>query len=148
MTEGWKWPFMFSPRGGMYDEEKDTWREMRVGMREGWTGLSGVVKGKVMVVSEYGDCPVKVYDEDEDTWEYVGGDTFPRGLLQRPLVVRGSEENRLYVVSCNLNVGIGTAEIEYDNDKAKDVLKLTWQVIQAPKAFAHLTPSHSQLLYA
>lgn len=29
VTEGWTWPFMFSPRAGIYDADKDTWQEMR-----------------------------------------------------------------------------------------------------------------------
>ncbi|KAF7830186.1 F-box protein AFR [Senna tora] len=147
VTEGWTWPFMFSPRGAVYDSERERWGEMRRGMREGWTGVSAVVRGRVMVISEYGDCPVKVYEEGGDRWEYVGGERFPREALQRPLRVRGEDEGgRIYVVSAKLNVGIGRVEIEERGGKER--VKVKWEVLQAPKAFAEFSPSHCHLLYA
>ncbi|GAV77882.1 Kelch_1 domain-containing protein, partial [Cephalotus follicularis] len=98
VTEGWTWPFMFSPRGGVYDIEKDTWQEMKDGMKEGWTGLSVVMGHRLFVISEHGDRLMKVYDPDEDTWRCVGGDRFPCESMQRPFAVSGVE-GRIYVVS-------------------------------------------------
>ncbi|KAK4277080.1 hypothetical protein QN277_015132 [Acacia crassicarpa] len=147
VTEGWTWPFMFSPRGAVYDGERDRWEGMRRGMTEGWTGVSAVVEGRLIAISEYGDCPVKVYDEEGDEWEHVKGDKFPREKLERPLTVIG-EEGRIYVAASKLNVGIGTVEVEVDKEKGKEVVKVKWEVVEAPKAFAELTPSHSQVLYA
>nr|CAN81325.1 hypothetical protein VITISV_041844 [Vitis vinifera] len=68
VTEGWTWPFSFSPRGGVYDGDRDTWQEMSLGMREGWTGISVVLRNRLFVLSEYGDCRMKVYVPDHDTW--------------------------------------------------------------------------------
>ncbi|KAI4316216.1 hypothetical protein L6164_024215 [Bauhinia variegata] len=142
VTEGWTWPFIFSPRGAVYDAERDKWQEMKPGMREGWTGLSAVVGDKVLVLSEYGDCPVKVYDEEDDTWRYVGGDRFPREKIQRPFAVNGVE-GRMYVVSCGLNVAIGSVVFE-----GKQVEKVMWEVLEAPDAFRDLSPSNCQVLHA
>ncbi|KAI4337423.1 hypothetical protein L6164_015844 [Bauhinia variegata] len=145
VTEGWTWPFIFSPRGAAYDADRDSWQEMKQGMREGWTGLSAVVGNRVLVLSEYGDCPVKVYDEEEDTWHYVGGDRFPREKMQRPFAVNAAE-GRIYVVSCGLNVAIGS--VVFEEDKGKQVVKVMWEVMEAPKAFGDLSPSNCQVLYA
>lgn len=148
ITEGWTWPFTFSPRGVVYDTKRDTWQEMRQGMRDGWTGLSVVVEDKIFVLSEYGDCPMKVYNEDDDTWQHVIGDRFPREAMQRPLAVKGVE-GRIYVVSCGLNVAIGSLVFgEQDKHNGKQIVKVRWQLVEAPKAFAELSPSNCQLLYA
>lgn len=142
VTEGWTWPFMFSPRGGVYDPDKDTWQEMRPGMREGWTGISVVLGDRLFVISEHGDCPMKVYDPDEDTWRYVGGERFPCEALKRPFAASGLE-GRIYVVACGLNVGIGRVY-----EAARSDLKVEWQVLPAPNAFHGFSPSSCQLLFA
>lgn len=142
VTEGWTWPFMFSPRGAIYDAASDTWRQMRQGMREGWTGVSAVVGDKLVVISEHGDCPMKVYDEDQDTWQYVGGEKFPCGALRRPFAVSGLD-GKIYVMSSGLNVGIGSL---YDGGNGE--VKVTWQVLAAPTAFHGFSPSSCQVLYA
>lgn len=147
VTEGWTWPFMFPPRGAAYDGERDAWEGMRQGMREGWTGVSAVVGGRLITISEYGDGPVKVYDEERDKWEHVRGERFPREKLERPLTVRG-EQGRIFVVASRLNVGIGRVEVEHDREKGKETVKVKWEVVEAPEAFAELTPSHCQVLYA
>lgn len=149
VTEGWTWPFMFSPRGGVYDQEGDTWHEMRAGMREGWTGVSVVVGDRLLVISEHGDCPMKVYDADEDTWRYVGGERFPCDALKRPFAASGLE-GKICVVASGLNVGIGRL---YYGDEQKAAqqngeLKVSWQVLPAPLAFDGFFPSSCQLLYA
>ncbi|KAJ7958647.1 F-box/kelch-repeat protein [Quillaja saponaria] len=141
VTEGWTWPFMFSPRGGVYDLERNTWSEMSQGMREGWSGLSVVLGDKLFVISEYGDCPMKMYVNDKDTWQYVGGDKFPRDAMQRPFAVSGVEE-RIYVVSCGLHVAIGKVVFEGVE------VKVEWEVVVAPKAFQELSPCNCQVLYA
>lgn len=142
VTEGWTWPFMFSPRAGIYDADKDTWQEMSNGMREGWTGLSVVLGERLFVISEHGDCPMKVYVPDLDTWQYVGGDRFPREAMQRPFAVNGVE-GKVYVVSCGLNVAVGSV---YEADKGEFCVK--WQVLVAPRAFHDFAPSNCQVLYA
>lgn len=88
VTEGWRWPFMFSPRGQVYDMEKDAWEEMSEGMREGWTGLAAVVGDRLVVISEHGNCQLKVYHSGDDTSEVVGGGEFPCELVQRPFAVK------------------------------------------------------------
>ncbi|KAL5559390.1 hypothetical protein UlMin_035601 [Ulmus minor] len=144
VTEGWTWPFMFSPRGAVYDLENDTWREMRAEMREGWTGVSAVVGDRLFVISEHGDCPMKWYDSDDDTWRYVSGEKFPCEALRRPLAVSGLDGKYIYVVASGLNVGIGKV---YQGEGNKEV-KVEWQVLPAPTAFQGFAPSTCQLLYA
>lgn len=146
VTEGWWWPFMFRPRGWVYEFESDTWHEMRIGMRDGWTGLGVAVKGMVFVIAEYGDSPVKVYDEDSDTWHCVGGDRFPRELLKRPFSVTGLDD-RIYVASSGLNIAIGS--VHNNNESAKVFqVSVTWHVVEAPKAFREFTPCSCHVLYA
>ncbi|KAH1067223.1 hypothetical protein J1N35_032210 [Gossypium stocksii] len=142
VTEGWTWPFLFSPRGSVYDLENDTWQEMKDGMKEGWTGVSVVVGDRLFVISEYGDCPMKVYVPDRDAWQYVGGDKFPREAMQRPFAVSGVE-GRIYVVSSGLNVAMGTP-IEGQNGE----FTAKWEVVAAPKAFYDFSPLSCQVLYA
>ncbi|KAK8505446.1 hypothetical protein V6N13_045883 [Hibiscus sabdariffa] len=142
VTEGWTWPFLFSPRGGVYDVESDTWRGIQDGMKEGWTGVSVVLGETLFVVSEHGDCPMKVYVPDRDAWQYVGGDKFPREAMQRPFAVSGVE-GKIYVVSSGLNVAIGRV---YRGLKGEFLAE--WQVAAAPKAFHDLSPCSCQVLYA
>ena len=145
VTEGWTWPFMFSPRGVIYDPEFDTWRQMRPGMREGWTGVSVVLGDRLFVISEHGDCPMKYYDPDADTWRYVSGEKFPCETLRRPFAVSGLD-GMIYVVSSGLYVGIG--KVLYEEELGKKEVKVKWQVVPAPKAFQGFVPSSCQLLYA
>ncbi|KAK8513475.1 hypothetical protein V6N13_002214 [Hibiscus sabdariffa] len=142
VTEGWTWPLLSSPRGGVYDLESDTWREMKDGMKEGWSGVSVVVGERLFVISEYGDCPLKVYLPDRDTWQYVVGDGFPRETMRRPFVV-SAVEGKIYVVSSGLNVAIGSA---FEGQNGEFIAK--WEVVAAPMAFHDLSPSSCQVLYA
>ncbi|XP_050218809.1 F-box protein AFR [Mercurialis annua] len=144
VTEGWTWPFMFSPRGGVYDPKTDTWQGLKDGMKEGWTGLSTVVDDRLFVISEHGDCPMKVYIPDLDTWQHVGGDKFPREAMHRPLAVSGAE-GKVYVVSSGLNVAIGRI---YECGGNQWELCVEWNLVIAPKAFHDFSPSNCQLLYA
>lgn len=146
VTEGWTWPFEYSPRGGVYDAVSDTWREMRAGMREGWTGASVVLGDRLFVISELGDCPIKVYDPDVDTWAYVGGDKFPCERVQRPFAVTGME-GRIYVVSGALHVAIGKVS-EGEGESGDTHFKVKWEVVEAPKPFHDLSPSSCHVLYA
>lgn len=142
VTEGWTWPFMFSPRGGVYDINKDTWNLMSDGMKEGWTGISIVLEGKLFVISEHGDCPMKQYNPDDDTWRYVGGDKFPCEVMHRPFAVNGVE-GKIYVVSSGLNVAIGRVYEEQNGG-----ISAEWKVMTAPRAFKDLAPSSCQVVYA
>ncbi|KAJ8758765.1 hypothetical protein K2173_000486 [Erythroxylum novogranatense] len=142
VTEGWTWPFMFSPRACLYDPEADTWQVMRDGMREGWTGLSVVLDDRLFVISEHGDCPMKVYVPDKDAWLYVGGGRFPREAMKRPFAV-GGVEGKVYVVSCGLNVAVGKVR---ETDKWE--FNVEWEMLTAPKAFHDFSPSTCQVLYA
>lgn len=140
VTEGWTWPFSFSPRGGVYDSEKNVWEEMSLEMREGWTGISVVHDEKLFVISEHGECRVKYYLRETDTWHFVGGKGFPYGEVQRPFCVSGVE-GKIYVVSCGLNVVVGSV---YEEGK---LLGIDWEVVKAPKAFQEFVPSNSQIVY-
>ncbi|XP_021903207.1 F-box protein AFR [Carica papaya] len=142
VTEGWTWPFQFSPRGEVYDIEKNTWEGMSDGMREGWTGVSVVMDDRLFTISEHGDCPMKVYIPDQDTWRYVGGEKFPREAIQRPFAVT-QVEGKIYVVASALNVAVGRV-IEGE----KGELRAEWKVMAAPKAFSEFSPASCQVLYA
>ncbi|XP_059460498.1 F-box protein AFR [Corylus avellana] len=141
VTEGWSWPFKFSPRGRVYDPDENTWQGMSKAMREGWSGLSVVLDGRMFMISEYGDCPMKVYVPDDDTWRYVGGEKFPREAMKRPYVVNGVE-GRIYVVSSGLNVAVGRL---FEAEKWE--FKAEWSVVAAPEAFHGFSPLNCQVLY-
>ncbi|KAK6912433.1 Kelch repeat type 1 [Dillenia turbinata] len=144
VTEGWTWPFSFSPRGEVYDAESDTWQPMRAGMREGWTGISVVLGKRLFVIPEHGDCRMKVYRPDRDTWEFVGGDRFPCEAVQRPFAVSGLD-GKIYVVACGLHVAVGRV---YDEGEDDEKLRVEWEVMAAPSAFGDLLPSNCEVLYA
>ncbi|KAH7573966.1 hypothetical protein ACOSP7_007926 [Xanthoceras sorbifolium] len=144
VTEGWTWPFMFSPRATVYDAKMDRWQLMRDGLKEGWTGISFVLDDTLFVISEHGDCPMKWYIPDVDTWQYVGGDRFPCDTVRRPFAVSGLE-GRIYVVASDLNVAVGRI---YPNQNENDAFCVEWKVMGAPKAFKHLAPSSCQVLFA
>jgi len=147
VTEGWWWPFMFRPRGWVYEVERDTWQEMRVGMREGWSGVGVAVGERVFMIAEYGDSPVKVYDEEHDTWYPVGGGRFPREVMKRPFCATGLDD-RIYVASRGLNVAIGIVETVQDVKGCSADVSVTWQVVEAPRAFREFSPCSCQVLYA
>ncbi|CAJ1973814.1 unnamed protein product [Sphenostylis stenocarpa] len=153
VTEGWWWPFMFRPRGWVYEVERDTWREMGIGMREGWSGVGVAVGGRVFLIPEYGDSPVKVYDEKQDTWHVVGGGRFPREVIKRPFCATGLDD-RIYVASCGLNVAIGSVNVVPNmDDEVKGSgggveVNVTWKVVEAPRAFREFSPCSCQVLYA
>ncbi|WOK95027.1 hypothetical protein Cni_G03732 [Canna indica] len=147
VTEGWTWPFDLSPRGGVYDADRDAWEEMRVGMREGWTGASAVVGGRLYVVSECGDGRVKAYDEGSDVWRAVAGGGVP-AEVRRPYAVSGGgggagEVGReIYVVGSGLSVGVGTVVASEGGERVE------WEVVKGPPAFADLAPCNALVLYA
>ncbi|KAF8392919.1 hypothetical protein HHK36_021159 [Tetracentron sinense] len=145
VTEGWTWPFSYSPRGGVYDAESDTWQEMSVGMREGWTGISVVLGERLFVILEHGDCRVKVYVPGKDTWELVGGEGFPCQAVQRPFSV-SELEGKIYVVSHGLNMAIG--RVIEGEEQGVVRLWMEWEVVVSPKAFQDFLPSNSQVLFA
>ncbi|KAK1293542.1 F-box protein AFR [Acorus calamus] len=142
VTEGWTWPFNSSPRAGVYDAEGDTWREMKVGMREGWTGASVVLEGgRLVVVSECGERRLKVYEEGMDSWAYVEGEGVPEEI-GRPYAVGGAERT-VYVVAGGLDVGIGRLGCD-----GKGGWRVEWEVVKGPKVFEGWVPQHCQVLYA
>ncbi|XP_041019424.1 F-box protein AFR [Juglans microcarpa x Juglans regia] len=143
VTEGWTWPFRYSPRGGVYDPDENRWRMMSKGMREGWSGLSVVLGGRLFVISEYGDCPMKVYVPDDDTWRYVGGEKLPREAMKRPFAVNGVE-GRIYVVSRGLHVAVGKV---FEGNNKKWEFRVEWEVMAAPETFNGFSPLNCQVLY-
>lgn len=139
LTEGWSWPFHFSPRGQIYDPMLDRWDEMSVGMREGWTGLSVVLDNHLFIISDHGNSKLKFYDPSSDSWSHVMGPPIP-AELHRPFSVN-TIAGKLYVVARSLHVAIGT--ISYSADS----VSVEWEVIQAPETFSDFAPSNSQVLY-
>jgi len=104
--------------------------------------------GRVFMIAEYGDSPVKVYDEERDTWRVVGGGRFPREVMKRPFCGTGLDD-RIYVACRGLNVAIGSVEVVSGKGKGcgGDVI-VTWQVVEAPRAFREFSPCSCQVLYA
>ncbi|RWR91383.1 F-box protein AFR [Cinnamomum micranthum f. kanehirae] len=141
VTEGWSWPFTFSPRGEVYDVDKDTWQEMSAGMKEGWTGTGAVVGDKLFVVPEHGDCRVKVYSPEDDRWRQVIGEGVPRQLL-KPYVACGLE-GCLYVMARGLDVGVGRLEMGPGGEWTVD-----WEIVAGPPGSVDYGPSNCQVLYA
>ncbi|KAG6472875.1 F-box protein AFR-like [Zingiber officinale] len=153
LTEGWTWPFDSSPRGGVYDADRDAWEEMRVGMREGWTGSSAVAGGRLYVVSECGDGRVKAYDEGTDRWRPVSGSGVP-GDVRRPYAVIGGAggaaheggRRTIYVVGSGLHVGVGTLADVTTAGATEETVE--WEVVKGPPAFADLAPCNAVVLFA
>ncbi|KAL1194050.1 F-box protein AFR [Cardamine amara subsp. amara] len=142
VTEGWAWPFMFPPTGQVYDSEEDTWREMSGGMKEGWTGVSVVIRDKLFVISEHGDFPMKVYSSDDDTWSYVSGEKLPREVMRRPFAVTGADD-RVFVVAGGLNVAEGIVS-EGQNGE----FSVKWRMmVSSPKASSQFSPAYCHLIY-
>ncbi|CAN7095876.1 unnamed protein product [Brassica rapa subsp. narinosa] len=145
VTEGWAWPFMFPPMGHVYDSDEDTWREMSGGMKEGWTGVSVVVRGRLFVISEHGDFPMKVYSSDDDTWRYVSGEKLPGKTMRRPFAVAGVED-RVFVVGEGLNVAEGRV-----NEGQNGEFSVEWRMVtftsSSHQARTQFSPASCHVLY-
>lgn len=148
VTEGWLWPFYVSPRGQVYDPSTDSWENMSIGLREGWTGSSVVVQGHLFVVSELERMKLKVYDSDSDSWDTIEGPPLPEQIC-KPFAVSG-HDNNIYVVGRNLNVAVGQVSRVRSKESCerKWSFSIHWNVVDAPKNFSDLTPSSSQVLFA
>ncbi|XP_010549492.1 PREDICTED: F-box/kelch-repeat protein At1g30090 [Tarenaya hassleriana] len=147
VTEGWLWPFFVSPRGQVYDPRSDSWETMAVGLREGWTGSSVVVYGRLFVVSELERMKLKVYDSDSDSWETIEGPALPEQIC-KPFAVN-SNGNRIFVVGRNLHVAVGNISPAVKNDDGGKLgFSVWWDVVESPEKFSDLTPSSSQILFA
>lgn len=148
VTEGWFWPFYVVPRGQVYDPRTDHWECMATGLREGWTGSSVVMFGRLFVVSEHERTKLKVYDSSNDTWETVEGPPLPEQIC-KPFAVNGYN-SRIYVTGRNLHVAVGFIHIHRLCNTTDENLDFSvrWQVVEAPKSFFDLTPSNAQILFA
>ncbi|XP_077253877.1 galactose oxidase/kelch repeat superfamily protein [Tasmannia lanceolata] len=148
VTEGWAWPFLFSPRGQVYDPKANSWESMAVGLREGWTGSSVVVYGHLFVVPEHERMRLKVYDMESDSWDTVIGSPVPEQIC-KPFSVNSSD-CRIYIVGRNLHVVVGHVQrLSCGSSTGKKwSFSVLWQSIDAPKSFCDLTPSSSQVLFA
>ncbi|KAK4767549.1 hypothetical protein SAY86_015299 [Trapa natans] len=148
VTEGWLWPFYVSPRGQVYDPSIDSWENMPVGLREGWTGSSVVVQGRLFVVSELERMKVKVYDSETDSWDTIEGPPLPEQIC-KPFAV-SAHDDKIYVVGRNLNVAVGHVSRVRSSESCGTKLDflVRWQVVDAPENFSDLTPSSSQVLFA
>ncbi|CAI0545028.1 unnamed protein product [Linum tenue] len=154
VTEGWLWPFFVSPRGQVYDPRTDHWENMAPGLREGWTGSSVVVHGRLFVVSELERMKLKVYDEETDSWEAIDGPVLPEQIC-KPFAV-GACDCKIYVVGRNLDVAVGYIARKEEAEEAKKKkescerkwrFSVEWDVVDSPDGFSDLTPSSSQVLY-
>ncbi|RVW34963.1 F-box/kelch-repeat protein [Vitis vinifera] len=145
VTEGWLWPFFVSPRGQVYDPRTNNWENMAAGLREGWTGSSVVVYGHLFVVSEHERMKLKVYDMESDNWETVEGPALPEQIC-KPFSVNACD-CKIYVVGRNLHVAVGHIwRLNQKGNCEKNwSFGVRWHVVDAPEAFADLTPSSSQV---
>ncbi|WVZ61909.1 hypothetical protein U9M48_011717 [Paspalum notatum var. saurae] len=156
VTEGCAWPFFSSPRGQVYDPKADRWEAMPVGMREGWTGLSVVIDGRLFVISEYERMKVKSYDPETDSWDTVAGPPMPQRIM-KPFSV-SCLDSKIVVVGRGLHVAIGHVEKQPapagspdDDDSSRrssSSYSIHWQDVDVPKEFSDLTPSSCQILHA
>jgi hypothetical protein len=148
VTEGWLWPFNFSPRGQVYDPRTNNWESMAAGLREGWTGSSVVVYGHLFVVSELERMKLKVYDTDTDSWETIEGPPLPEQIC-KPFAVN-SCDCRIFVVGRNLHVAVGNISRlpQKGSCNKKWTFFVQWQIVNAPESLSDLTPSSSQVLFA
>ncbi|KAG8385277.1 hypothetical protein BUALT_Bualt03G0025200 [Buddleja alternifolia] len=148
VTEGWFWPFYVAPRGQIYDPVNDNWENMAAGLREGWTGSSVVIYGRLFVVTEHERTKLKVYDTESDTWDVVEGPTLPEQIC-KPFCVN-SWECKIYVVGRNLHVAVGhilrVGPGGVSEKKWRFCVK--WQTVDAPGTLFDLTPSSAQVLFA
>ncbi|XP_050234664.1 F-box/kelch-repeat protein At1g30090 [Mercurialis annua] len=148
VTEGWLWPFYVSPRGQVYDPRTDTWENMAVGLREGWTGSSVVVYGRLFVVSELERMKLKVYDADYDTWEAIEGPPLPEQIC-KPFAVNACDY-KIYIVGRNLHVAVGhISKLKQKcSSENKWTFSVKWYLVDPPDRLSDLTPSSSQILFA
>lgn len=144
VTEGWFWPFYVAPRGQIYDPKLNKWENMPSGLREGWTGTSVVLFGRLFVVTEHERTKVKVYDMDTDTWESIAGPALPEQIC-KPFSVSCCDE-RIFVTGRNLHVAIGEVSVA-SNMEDKMRFCVEWKVVIAPEGLAELTPSSAQVLF-
>lgn len=148
VTEGWLWPFFFSPRGQIYDPRTDKWENMAFGLREGWTGSSVVVYGRLFVVSDLERMKLKVYDAESDSWETIEGSPLPE-QISKPFAVN-VWDCKIYVVGRNLHVVVGHISRLQQKGicEKKWGFSVRWHVVDPPDSFCDLTPSSSQVLFA
>ncbi|KAI3929231.1 hypothetical protein MKX01_006467 [Papaver californicum] len=127
VTEGWLWPFLFSPRGQVYDPESDRWATMAAGLRE---------------VSEHERMKLKVYVMETDSWETVPGAPVPAQIC-KPFSVN-STGGLICIVGCNLHVAIG--HLRRMREKTNQKFSVQWEVVDAPNDFCDLKPLSSVLI--
>ncbi|KAJ6698555.1 hypothetical protein OIU79_011959 [Salix purpurea] len=146
VTEGWLWPFFFAPRGQIYDPRTDKWENMAFGLREGWTGSSVVVYGRLFVVSDLERMKLKVYDAEIDSWETIEGPPLPE-QISKPFAVSACD-CKIYVVGRNLHVVVGHISRLQPKGicEKKWSFSVRWHAVDPPDSFCDLTPSSSQLL--
>ncbi|MCD9638010.1 hypothetical protein HAX54_021619 [Datura stramonium] len=145
VTEGWFWPFYVVPRGQIYDPQTDNWENMASGLREGWTGSSVVLYGRLFVVSEHERTKLKVYDPETDSWDTVDGLPLPEQIC-KPFSV-DCYDNRIVVVGRNLHVAVGHIKRLHPSSK-RCSFAVYWQVVDAPEFLSDFTPSSAQVLFA
>ncbi|EFJ11629.1 hypothetical protein SELMODRAFT_183002 [Selaginella moellendorffii] len=151
VTEGWSWPFLYSPRGQIYDPKADRWENMRLGMREGWTGLSVVLDGHLFIISDLEDSvKLKVYDTGTDSWRCVSGSAMPPNMV-KPFSVN-TLNGKLLVVARSLHVAIGkvthtTGAHDMTSAATTTTTSVEWHSVAAPHCLADFVPSNSQVLH-
>ncbi|XP_078430583.1 galactose oxidase/kelch repeat superfamily protein [Wolffia australiana] len=148
VTEGWTWPFVFSPRGLSYDPKAESWSQLPTGLREGWTGPSVVLGGHLFVICEHENLRMKVYDKESDDWEAVAGSPVPR-KISKPFSV-GGENHRICVVGRDLHTAIGEvkrSDRELLPERKKASFSVRWLVHDAPQSLRGSTPSTALLLH-
>ncbi|XP_072073843.1 F-box/kelch-repeat protein At1g30090-like [Arachis hypogaea] len=135
-----------SPRGQVYDPRTDNWKNMVVGLREGWTGSSVVVYGHLFVVSELERMKLKVYDTETDSWDAIDGPPLPEQIC-KPFAINACDCH-IYVVGRNFHVAVGHISrlLPDENSDKKWSFSVRWHVIDAPESLSDLTPSSSHVL--
>lgn len=151
VTEGWVWPFVFSPRGQSYDPRADVWEPMAPGLREGWTGASVVVGGHLFVICEHESLRMKVYDMESDSWETVDGSPVPKEIA-KPFSVNAGD-HKICVVGRDLHAAVGHVRRtdhpgpEEGKERRKASFAVRWQIVDSPESLRGVTPSSALVLY-
>ncbi|QHO49213.1 hypothetical protein HN51_001164 [Arachis hypogaea] len=146
VKESWLWPFYVSPRGQVYDPRTNNWKNMSVGLREGWTSSSVVVYGHLFVVSELERMKLKVHDTETDSWDAIDGPPLPEQICKSFTV--NACDCHIYVVGRNLHVAIGHISrlLPDENFDEKWSFSVRWHVIDAPESLSDHTPLSSESL--
>eukprot|EP00897_Mesotaenium_endlicherianum_P010887 jgi/Mesen1/9827/ME000007S09880 len=142
VTEGWSWPFHFSPRGFVYDGDTGAWDLMRLGMSEGWTGVSAVIGARIYTLYGHnGLRRLSTYDWELDKWHLLKGQPMP--IEVEPPIVAAAVDGRIYYIGKNLSTAVATLTPAPGGGAKEEV---TWSMIAPSFIGRDLLPGNCAVL--